>query len=71
MVAKIKVDDHNLSKLSLKEGLAVDYDGSTKSKDWCILEAEEPMLVWNSQLARTAAQFFPILLSGQLLFNRC
>ena len=33
VVAKIKVDDRNLSKLSLKEGLAVAYDGSTKSKD--------------------------------------
>ena len=69
MVAKIKVDDRNLSKLSLKEGLAVAYDGSTKSKDWCILEAEEPMLVRNPRLAWTAAQFFPILLSGQELFN--
>ena len=45
VVAKIKVDDRNLSKLSLKEGLAVAYDGSTKSKGWCVLGTEEPMLV--------------------------
>ena len=45
VVAKIEADDRDLSKLSLKEGLAVAYDGSTKSKGWCILGTGEPMLV--------------------------
>ena len=46
------------------------YAGGTKSKDWCVLGTEEPVLVWNPWLAWAAAQLFPILLSGRLLFNR-
>ena len=70
VVAKVKVDSRDLSKLLLEEGHAVTYDGGTKSKDWCVLGTEEPVLVWNPWLAWAVAQLFPMLLSGRLLFNR-
>ena len=59
-----------ISQLLLEEGHAVIYDGGTKSKDWCVLGTEEPVLVWNPWLAWAVAQLFPILLSERLLFNR-
>ena len=70
VVAKVNVDGRDLSQLLLEEGHAVIYDGGTKSKDWCVLGTEEPVLVSNPWLALAAAQLFPILLSGRLLFNR-
>ena len=70
MVAKVKVDGHNLSQLVLKEVLAVAYDGRIKSKDWCVMGTEEYMLVWNTWLVWAAAQLFTIMLSGWLLLNR-
>ena len=70
VVAKVNVDGRDLSQLLLEEGHAVIYDGGTKSKDWCVLGTEEPVLVSNPWLAWAAAQLFPILLSGRLLFNR-
>lgn len=70
VVAKVNVDGRDLSQLLLEEGHAVIYDGGTKSKDWCVLGTEELVLVWNPWLAWAAAQLFPILLSGRLLFNR-
>ena len=69
VVAKVNVDGRDLSQLLLEEGHAVIYDGGTKSKDWCVLGTDEPVLIWNPWLAWTVAQIFPILLSGRLLFN--
>ena len=70
VVAKVNVDGRDLSQLLLEEGHAVIYDGGKKSKDWCVLGTDEPVLVWNPWLAWAAAQVFPMLLSGRLLFNR-
>ena len=59
MVAKVNVDGRDLSQLLLEEGHAVIYDGGTKSKDWCVLGTEEPILVSDPWLVWAAAQLFP------------
>ncbi len=38
IVAEIITDQGDLAKLLLDKGLAVEYDGGTKSKDWCLDE---------------------------------
>jgi len=35
IVGRLKADGVDISELLLQEGLAVAYDGDTKTKDWC------------------------------------
>ena len=35
LVASVEADGQDVSDLLIQEGLAVPYDGGTKTKDWC------------------------------------
>ena len=35
IVATVMIDGQNLSEILIRRGLAVAYDGGTKTKDWC------------------------------------